>query len=406
MTVVERGGPLLKRGKLQDPEAEPDSISKETEIELANERDAARAEIARLERRLAVETTAARTLRERVQSSVAATAAAEKQAQGLETEFGAVRREFQDKLDLITAGNARLSQCLAERDIAFDEARERIKFLETALSAAEAEAVDKRAEGLENGFRTARDQLQGKLDLVTAENARLSQSAIARDIALGDARARNEFLETALSAAEAECTKLSAEVDGAREKQQSESETLKGLLEAMSSRAVIAEKLLVEARQQSLTYIVENDAFRHRVARVEATNDEADAKNRLLEDALRLQQDQIEELERSRAALAKATKMLLEAFQERDGALVSAEEKVKFLAERCAQLEAEGNDANRQDEIDRIKIRRSVVADEDAKRREDWALLARHLTDFVESKRRSSEPVEERPLTPTAPRLQ
>ena len=125
--------------------------------------------------------------------------------------------EFQDKLDLITAGNTRLSQCLAERDISFRRGPGRgSNFWRPPCLRQKRRRSTSEAEGLENGFRTARDQLQGKLDLVTAENARLSQSAIARDVALGDARARNGIPRDGASAAEAECTKLSAEVDGAR----------------------------------------------------------------------------------------------------------------------------------------------------------------------------------------------
>jgi predicted nuclease with TOPRIM domain len=207
---------------------------------------------ARLERRLSLETNAARALRERVQTAVAAAAqAAEKRAAGLETGFGAVRHQLKEKLDLVTAEKARLSQCLAERDAALDDGRARIEFLQTALAAAEAEAAGKHAEDLENRFHAASDQLQGKLDRVTGENSRLSQSAVAKDAALGEARAWIEFLEAALSAAEAECTRLTTEVGGGRAKQQSESKALNARLEAMSARAVTAEKLLAEARERS-----------------------------------------------------------------------------------------------------------------------------------------------------------
>ena len=177
-------------------------------------------------------------------------------------ESGAVRGQLQEKLDLATAENARLSESFAERGIALDDAQVRIKFLQTALAAAEAEAAAKRGEGMENGFRAGGGQLQGKLDVVAAENARLSQGATARDVALGDARARIEFLETALSAAEAECTRLNAERGSAREMLESESKAINARLEAMSSRAVAAEKLLAEARERLLARIVEIDAFR------------------------------------------------------------------------------------------------------------------------------------------------
>jgi crescentin len=390
MTVVDRGGPLLKRRmpSLQVAAAEFDSTSAEIEIEQAKALDGARAEIARLERRLSLETTAARALRKRVQTSVAAVEAAEKRAAELETEFGAVR-QHQETLDVVAADNARLSQSLAEKDTALADVQARIRFLATALAAAEAEAGGKRAEGLENGCRAASDQLAGKRDLVTAENARLSQSAIAKDVALGDARARLEFLETALSAAEAECARLTAELGGAREKQRSESENLNGRLEAMSSRAVTAEKLLAEARERLLARIVEIDAFRQRAADAKAANNEAYAKTRQLEDALCLRHCQVDDLERSHSALIKATKTLLETFQDRDRALVGAEAKIKFLAERNAQLEAGANRANGQDGSDGCNIGRLTVDDADDTSRKAWAELACLLRDFVERKRQS-----------------
>ena len=270
----------------------------------------------------------------------------------METESGAVRGQLQEKLDLVTAENARLSESFAERGIALDDAQVRIEFLQTALAAAEAETAAKRAEGVENGFRAASDQLQGKLDAVAAENARLSQGATARDFVLGDARARIEFLETALSAAEAECTRLAAERGSVREMLESKSKAINARLEAMSARAVAAEKLLAEARERLLARIVETDAFRQRAADAKAAGNQAYVKNRQLEDALCLRQCQVDELKRSHSALLEATKELLETFQERDRALTSAEEQIKCVAERNAALEAGASRADGRDTLD------------------------------------------------------
>jgi chromosome segregation ATPase len=252
---------------------------------------------------------------------------------------------------------------------------------------------------LENGFRAASGQLAGKLDLVTAENARLTQSAIAKDAALGDARARIEFLEMALSAAEAECARLTAELGGAREKRQSETQNLNRRLAAMSSRAVTAEALLAEARERSLARIVEIDAFRQRTADAKAAGSEAYAKNRQLEDALCLQQCQVEDLERAHATLIEATKSLLETFQDRDHALTRAEEKIRYLAARNAQLEAGAIGANGQGASDGLDIPRLSTDDADETKRKDLAELARLLSDFMQRKRRSSGQGEVRSMT-------
>ena len=402
MTVVDRSGPLLKRRQPALQIVEANAGSEDIQIELAQQLDAARAGIARLQTRLSVETTAARALRERVRASAAAIEVAEQRAERLEAESGAVRGRLQEKLDLVTAENARLSESFAERGIALDDAQVRIKFLQTALAAAEAEAAAKRGAGMENGFRAASDQLQGKLDVVAAENARLSQGATARDVALGDARARIEFLETALSAAEAECTQLNAERGSAREMLESESKAINARLEAMSSRAVAAEKLLAEARERLLARIVEIDAFRHKAADAKAASNEAYAKSRQLEDALCLQQCQVEDLERSQSALIEATKTLLETFQDRDRALVSAQAKIRCLAERNAQLEAGANRTDGRDGSEGFNIRQHAAGDADDAddtSRKAWAELACLLRDFMERKRQSSGQGQVRSMT-------
>jgi crescentin len=133
---------------------------------------------------------------------------------------------------------------------------------------AEAEAADKRAAGLEIELGATRDLLRGERD-VAAENARVSKSLTEMDAALEDARARIKFLETALVAAEAECTRVAAEASAATaagEKRESESDTLNGLLEAMLSRAITAEKMLADARQRLLAHSAQNDATERRIA--------------------------------------------------------------------------------------------------------------------------------------------
>jgi chromosome segregation ATPase len=208
-----------------------------------------------------------------------------------------------------------------------------------------------------------------------------------------------------LSAAEAECKRLGAEVGGSREKQQSESETLNGRLEAMSSRAVIAEKRLAEARERLLARIVENGAFRQRVADAKAANDQAYAKTRQLEDALTLRQHQIDELERSHATLVEATTTLLETFQDGDRALARAEEKIKSLAERNAALEASANRTNGRDghegkaAAEGLRVREVAADNADDATRKDWTELARLFTDFVERKRQSAGQAQARSMT-------
>lgn len=410
--LVDRSGPLLRRRPLLEaPDQEVDSASEEIGIELARKLDEARAEIARLELRLSHDAAAAQELRAQIKASAAATEAADQRAAGLAREIAAARGGLQENIDLLTAENARLLQGHAERGMALDDAQDKIKFLETALAAAEAASVSKQAETLANGASAARVEFREQLDLAAGENARLQQTIAEKDVAFGEVRARIEFLQTALSTAEAECSRLGAEVGGARQQQHAEAETLNGRLEAMSSRAVIAEKLLAETRERLLARIVENGAFRQRVADAKAANDKAYAKTRQLEDAVTLRQHQIDELERSRATLVEATTTLLETFEDRDRALQRAQQKIKALAERNAELEAK---ANRGAEFAGQKAKTGqdgkgakesvTIADlssdgADQTTRTDWSELARLLTDFVERKRQSPGHTQRRSMT-------
>ena len=122
-----------------------------------------------------------------------------------------------------------------------------------------AAAADKRAEGLESELEATRARLQANVDLAS-ENSRVSRSLTEKDAALDDTRTRIKFLETALTAAEAECTRLAAEMSGARDKHGADSDALNGLLETMSSRAITADKLLAEARQRLHARTAENGA--------------------------------------------------------------------------------------------------------------------------------------------------
>jgi predicted nuclease with TOPRIM domain len=357
-----------------------------------------------LSREAAAAREVSRGLREQLQTSITAAEAADQRAAGSERDLAAVRDDLREKVDLLTAENAHLLQGHAERGMALDDAQEKIKFLETALAAAEAAAAGKEVENLENAARAARVEFQDKLDLAAAENARLALSAVEKEGALGEVRARIAFVETALSAAEAECKRLGAEVGGVRDKQQSESETLNGRLEAMSSRAVIAEKQLAETRERLLARIVENGAFRQRVTDAKAASDQAYAKTRQLEDALTLRQHQIDELERSHATLVEATTTLLETFQDRDRALARAEEKIKSLAERNAELEAgakrtNGQDGQRTDGKEGLRVPELSADNADATMRKDWAELARLFTDFVDRKRQSAGQGQARSMT-------
>jgi len=402
--VADQGGPLLKRRKLSRlvPEAGADAASGAIEIGLARELDEACAEIARLERLSSPVIAVARPPKGPAKTVAAAAESADKRAKDLLKDFRAARQRVQEQADRLAAEKVLLSQKLAAKDSALDDARARIKSLEGSLAEAEGEPVRERAESLQNELRATRDRLQGKLDSLTKENARLSRTATQRDAALGDARTRVEYLEAALSAAEAECGRLATEAAVAREKHQAETTALTARFDEMSSRALTAEKLLAETRERLLARIIEIDAVRQRVAEAKADAGAAYTRQRQLEDALCLLQSQFEELERSQSKLAEATKTLLQKFRDRDRALIAAEETIKVLAKRNAQpeIEAEGAGGHNSRHSNRHDNRHDRSGggdlgqrnlDEDDTAGKDWAELARLLTDFVDRKRQSCE---------------
>jgi DNA repair exonuclease SbcCD ATPase subunit len=156
----------------------------------------------------------------------------------------------------------------------------------------------------------------------------------------------------------------------------------------MTERATAAEKFLAEARERLLARIVEIDAVRQKAAAAKAESQEAHARHRQLEDALRLRQHEVEELERSRSSL-EATRALMATFEERRRALRGAEEKIKHLAVRNALLEVGADIANRADGGTDTPIEVEHVGGGDPTTRRDWAELARLLSDLMERKRQS-----------------
>jgi chromosome segregation ATPase len=203
---------------------------------------------------------------------------------------------------------------------------------------------------------------------------------------LADARIRVEYLQAALAAAEAECSRLTGEAAGVRDKHRAETIALTTQLNEMTARARNAEKLVAETRERLLARIIEIDAVRQRAADANAASSEAHTRRRQLEDALSLQQSQFEELERSQSKLAEATKVLLQRFRARDRALVVAEEKIKALAERNARLEAGVDRAGGEHQRGSSDAPRPNVVDGVDTARQDWAELAQLLSDFVERK--------------------
>jgi hypothetical protein len=341
--AVTHATPIATRAQSSPPAAETefDAAAASREIELADELELARARAIGLERRLAQETAAKQTLSEQFE-----------------------------------AADARIAELENELAAAYDE-----------LSLRDNE----------------NQSLRTSLDLAMAENVSLSERLAKRDAAQHSTGSQLEYLQTALTAAETDCTRISSEARDYR----IEASVLHGRLATMSSRAEIAERLLADARECLLARIAENAVTERNLADATAARRDAGSELHQLQDLLRLKQCQINELEQSRLQLIAATNTLLKTFQNRDVALVHADDEIKLLNARIveleaqiAQLEAQARQANTRREAAKAHARphQTVIlpAADDAgeKIRKKWAELARELAKLAKLKPQLVTPIQ------------
>jgi chromosome segregation ATPase len=188
---------------------------------------------------------------------------------------------------------------------------------------------------LENDKRS----LQTALDQTLAETSRLSRRLTESENALTAARARLEQMDISLAAAENERVTLATARDEANERHQSEAYAMNLRLEALRSRAATAEKLLAEVRQ-TLAARTEDIRVLERKA-VEATI--ARNSTEKVVERLTVARDGLDtktrELEQARASLTERSSSLAETLKARETALAHAEQKIKSLTDRIAEIE-------------------------------------------------------------------
>ena len=323
----------------------------------------------------------------------------------VETEFdpAADSREIAlaDELELTHARAAGLERRLAQETAAKQTLDEQF------------EAADARIVELENELAAARDELELRdneneslrtsLDLAMAENASLTERLAKRDAAQHSTGSQLEYLQSALATAETECTRLFSEARDFR----IEASTLTDVLATMTSRAEIAERLLADARECLLARVAENAVTERGLADATAARRDGERDLHELQDLLRLKQCQINELEQSRLKLIAATNTLLKTFQNRDAALVHADEEIKVLNARIveleaqvAQLEAQARQANSRRKAAKAEVQshQTVIlpAADDAgdKIRKKWAELARELAKLAKLKPQLVTPIQ------------
>ena len=213
------------------------------------------------------------------------------------------------------------------------------------------DAADKRIVELEGELAAARERLalledekralQANIDAALNETARLTRRLTESENTLTATRAQLGKVEASFAEAYGERGRLSAALDEAKEQHQAERNSLNMRLDALTSRAATAERLLAEARQNLIARTEEVRAFDRKS--VEATISRNNAEKRLsqIEASHEQRERQIKDLEQARVALTERNNALTKALKARETALARADEKIAGLTERNGHLEAD-----------------------------------------------------------------
>src|SRR6202451_4168266 len=214
-------------------------------------------------------------------------------------------------------------------------------------------AADKRMAELEGLIGAASEKLtmgadenrslQTSVDQLVEENSRLQRRVTDSEAAVEKALTQLSQMQAALRAAETERGRITAALAEANDKRQVETNTLSTRLEAMSSRAVTAEKLLAEVRGNLLSRTEDNNAAERKVVEATLVRNMAEKKLELATTALQSKEKLLNEVEQFRTKLAERANTLLLNVRQRDKALSRAEEEIQALSARVGQLEAEAD---------------------------------------------------------------
>jgi chromosome segregation ATPase len=241
------------------------------------------------------------------------------------------RSQLEQKKAALIAADAELNKLAFALNDSDEKRQTEINALNARLQAESARAVvaEKRVAELDGELGAMRRRLVVRED----ENRSLQASLAGAD----EARSQLEQKKAALIAADAELNKLAIAVNDSDEKRQTEINALNSCLRAESARAVVAEKLLAEARDSWLIQIQEYSTAERRIADTTTALEAANLKVELLENSLWVKERQLQELEQSSSKLIEGT---LKSFNALDMAL-ACDQRIQFLTQRVAQLETE-----------------------------------------------------------------
>jgi len=243
---------------------------------------------------------------------------------------------------------AALRQLVAVKTTAAKMLNERIRKLTaegTAKDKRIAELEDHLLSAREDLARSDNENhsLQASLDLTLGESARLSGRVWDTGVEADALRAQVESAKSALRTVEAERDRLTVAVHETKELRRVEAEFLNSQIEAVASRAATAEDMLTEARRRLVARTEESKESLHKAMEAALLRNAADETLREVRASLQAKEFEVRELDQSRTALMAEVGALLEAFEGRAAALAAAEDKAKSLELRVVQAEAKAN---------------------------------------------------------------
>ncbi|MEJ2625549.1 MAG: hypothetical protein P8Z80_13705, partial [Pseudolabrys sp.] len=320
----------------------------------------------------------------------------------------------------ISSNRAQIAEL--ERQFAQESAQRRSLSEARRAAQEQVDASEKHIVELEGELAAAREKLvlmeddrhslQTAVDHGLNENARLGRRLTESENALTATRAQLGKVESSFAEAYAERGRLAASLDEVKEQHQAERNTMSMRLDALSSRAATAERLLAEARQNLLARTEEVRAFDRKATEATIARNAVEKRLGQIETAHEARERQVKELEQARNALAERNNGLTKQLKARDTARTRAEVKIAALTERNGQLEADVQVGRTRIEkrvedlssaLQRERLERAVVEGALEAARKDNARLQSEMTELRASIGRRAPLDAENALAPSAP---
>lgn len=232
----------------------------------------------------------------------------------------AIRELDQERIE-----NGKLRNALAELRIGYDGLHGKFT------------ALEKRAAELDNDRAGSEQQLAHAQQ--TARGLQRDKSELTTEVAA--TRANLEQMEISLLAAQAERSALSTARDEADERHRSEAYTLNVRIEALRARATAAEKLLSEVRQSLVLRTEELRLSERKTAEAVIARTTAEKTIEALTAARDALDTKAQKLELGRKSLTERSNSLAETLKAREASLTQAEQKIKLLTDRIAEIEVD-----------------------------------------------------------------